>query len=80
MMIHMIMIMALILHTKNQILLMMIILIMMMALTVIFCPAFGGRSLKKVSLGLPSIFQCRPKPTRAISRGLQVACRNTVYL
>ena len=46
MMIHMIMIMALIVHTKNQILMMMIILIMMMALTVIFCPAFGGRSLK----------------------------------
>ena len=61
-MIHMINIMALIVHTKNQILMLMIILIMMMALTVIFCPAFGGRSLQLFS-GLPSIFQCRPKPT-----------------
>ena len=46
MMIHMIMMMALIVHTENQILMMMIMLIMMMALIVNFCLAFGGRSLK----------------------------------
>ena len=46
MMIHMIMMMALIVHTESQILMMMIMLIMMMALIVNFCLAFGGRSLK----------------------------------
>ena len=42
----MIMMMALTVHTENQILMMMIMLIMMMALIVNFCLAFGGRSLK----------------------------------
>ena len=46
MMINMITMMALIVHTENQILMMMIMLIMMMALIVNFCLAFGGRSLK----------------------------------